>query len=69
MPATGAGLDMKLKSASNTVRWLYEFLDAGYVQGSNNSLSPYDFALNIAGGGAEKKTVYENLPPFLRFDR
>jgi hypothetical protein len=56
MPITGAGLDMKLKSANVTVRWLYELLDAGYdlKVGKFSHLT-----IQIAGESLEKDDVFE----------
>ena len=63
MPANGAGLDMKLRSASNTIRWLYEFLDEGYFMEHKNYPSG-NLALDAGGGVVGKGCVYASYQQF-----
>lgn len=63
IPVTSAGLDMKLKSASGVIRWLYEMLKGGYKLETRHRLE-VPIEIPVTGGELVKDVVYENYLAF-----
>ncbi len=67
IPVTGAGLDMKLKSASTPIAWLFEFLDDTYK--SNCGYANTRIDIPAEGGSIEKNDLYDDYMAFCSHQR